>query len=287
MAAQILDGKATSKIILEELRQRIGGKFPPCLAVILCSTDPASQLYVRRKQNACHEVGIKSYLLQPSENVATAQQLETYLLRTIRELNQNPGVNGILVQLPLPYGADAMKVFDVIDPIKDVDVFSPTNVGLLSQGRARYIPCTPHGISELLKRNGLSTEGKKVVVISRSNIVGKPLGSLLIQDTHNATVTICHDRTPPELLRNVCHSADIVVVGVGKPGFLTEDMVAPGQIIIDVGTTRVNGKLMGDAAAGVADVVDWITPVPGGVGPMTVAMLLQNTVEAYEQADLY
>jgi methylenetetrahydrofolate dehydrogenase (NADP+)/methenyltetrahydrofolate cyclohydrolase len=201
----------------------------------------------------------------------------------IEVLNIDSDCNGILVQLPLPDGWDNNKIFDAINPLKDVDVFHPENVGLLVQNRPRFLPPTPHAIREIIIQNGLTLRGESVVVINRSNIVGKPLSSMLIQDNGeyaNATVTVCHDNTPPIRLRDICKSASIIVVAVGIPNFLTLDMVREDQVIIDVGVNRFNGKIVGDVHPLVAEKVSYITPCPGGVGPVTVAMLLYNTLEA-------
>ncbi len=208
-----------------------------------------------------------------------------HLLSSIKWLNEDKSVHGILVQLPLPSFINNFEIFDKIDPLKDVDVFNPTNVGLLLQGRPRFIPCTPAGIQELLYRNSIPIEGKKVAIINRSDIVGKPLNALLIQNNQqaNATVTLCHDRTPPERLKQVCLAADIIVVAVGKPNFLTADLVPEGCVVIDVGINKLpdSKKIVGDVDfEAVSQKASWITKTPGGIGPMTIAMLLKNTVLA-------
>lgn len=292
--AQILDGKAVSAKIREELRNQLlnvkGASFPhfnysmPCLAVVLCTDDPASKVYVRHKQKACEEVGITSYLLKPFDGgIEKYSHPKEHLLATIRYLNNDPAVHGVLVQLPLPPEIDCHEVFDTIDPRKDVDVFNPANVGLLMQGRPRFIPCTPHGVQELLFHSGIEIAGKKVAIINRSDIVGKPLSALLIQDEGkaNATVVTCHDRTPSSSLKQVCLAADIIVVAVGKPDFLKPEMVPEGAIVVDVGINRVGERLVGDCHPDVAEKCSWISPVPGGVGPMTVTMLLKNTIKAH------
>jgi methylenetetrahydrofolate dehydrogenase (NADP+) / methenyltetrahydrofolate cyclohydrolase len=201
----------------------------------------------------------------------------------IKFLNGNEEVHGILVQLPLPQPLQVHPVFDLIAPEKDVDVFNPVNVGLLTQGRPRFLPCTPHAVQQLLANSGIVVAGKKVVVINRSDVVGKPLASMLTQDHEfgNATVTVCHDRTPAKLLFDITKAADIVVVAVGKPGFLTGNMISEGAVVIDVGiNTTPEGKVVGDVHVSCRDIAGYLTPVPGGVGPMTVTMLLENTLQA-------
>ncbi len=274
----LLKGQPIADNVKERLRQVVLTEgLSPRLDVILVGEDAASAIYVKRKQEACKSVGIQSILHQFSSRDETA------VLEQIRILNKVKECNGILVQLPLPRGWDNQKIFETINPLKDVDVFHPENVGLLLQNKPRFLPPTPHGIRELMVQSGLSLRGQHVVVINRSNIVGKPLSSMLIQDNGeyaNATVTVCHDNTPPAQLKQLCLIADIIVVAVGIPEFLTEDMVKSGQVVIDVGINRVDGKIVGDCHAAVASKVGLISPVPGGVGPMTVAMLLYNTVEA-------
>lgn len=292
--AKILDGKLAAKEIRSQVKDEIDIKRPlhgqPCLAVVLSSEDPASKLYVRKKREACEEVGITSFLVKPFEG-GTDQWTDPYhhLMSTIQYLNDDCAVHGILVQLPLPASLKQYQydVFDAINPMKDVDVFSPTNVGLLSQGRPRFIPCTPQGIQELLTRFNVEISGKQVCVISRSDIVGKPLSALLIQDDGNkanATVVTCHDRTPPELLKQVCLTSDIIVVAVGQPNFLTPDLVQEGAVVVDVGINRLEltNKIVGDVDPLVYDKVYAYTPVPGGCGPMTICGLLKNTIKAFE-----
>lgn len=281
--AKFIDGTAIAAQIEKEIKEGVDGyktlqMRSPCLAVLLLSDDPASKIYVGRKQQACERVGIRSVL---TGEMCSAPG---HLKMNLKILAENKDVDGILLQLPLPlhYG-DWRQYFSMIDPLKDVDVFHPENVGLLVQGRPRFEPCTPQGIREMLTRSGISFKGKHVVVINRSDVVGKPLSSMLIQDCDqwaNATVTVCHDETPHETLKAICLSADIIVVAVGKPGFLTSDMVSPSQVVVDVGTTRVGKKLVGDVDPKVYDIVQWVTKVPGGVGPMTVSMLLKNTLRA-------
>jgi len=284
MSAKVIDGKAIAAVLkgrlaeeVAEFKNRDGA--PPTLEVILVGNNPASEVYVKKKAEACETVGIRSRVHRFEEKTE-----EYDILRLMRNiLNISSTTNGILVQLPLPEHIDNYKIFDEINPLKDVDVFHPENVGLLVQGRPRFLPCTPHGVQRMLNMSGLPISGKHVVVINRSDIVGKPLSSMLIQDNDeyaNATVTVCHDRTPPEELNRICSIADIIVVAVGIPGFLTSDMVRKNQIIVDVGITRVGKKLIGDVHPSVREKVEWITPVPNGIGPMTVVMLLENTLKA-------
>ena len=288
MAAEIIDGKAIAREIQGEIKQSVGayvgsGATPPRLAAVLVGEDPASQVYVRNKQRACERVGIESELHRLPASTSNGE-----LLALVDQLNRNPDVNGILVQLPLPSGIDELQILDSIDPLKDVDAFHPHNVGLLSQGRPRFLPCTPHGVVQLLVRSQVPTEGAHVVVLGRSDIVGKPTGLMLLQKSlpglpgaGNATVTLCHSRTRD--LRQVTLQADILVAAIGKPEFVTADMIRPGAAVIDVGINRVDDRLVGDVDfAGVANVAGKITPVPGGVGPLTVTMLLQNTLKAAE-----
>jgi methylenetetrahydrofolate dehydrogenase (NADP+)/methenyltetrahydrofolate cyclohydrolase len=244
--------------------------------VVLVGNNEASTIYVKKKLEACKSVGIECVI---HHYVATEEEK---VLDRIKTLNKYSSCNGILVQLPLPIGFDNNRIFDMIDPLKDVDVFHPENVGLLVQNRPRFLPPTPHAVREIVK-SVTNLVGKHVVVINRSNIVGKPLSSMLIQDNGeyaNATVTVCHDKTSPAQLKAICLTADIIVVAVGIPNFLTPDMVNENQIIVDVGINRLENKIVGDVHPFVAEHVAYITPVPGGVGPVTVAMLLYNTVEA-------
>ena len=245
----------------------------PGLAVVLVGDDPASQVYVRGKEADCAECGIRSFPYRlPAD---TSQQA---LLDLIRKLNDAPEVDGILVQLPLPAPRDAEPVIAAIAPDKDVDCFHPYNVGRLNIGTPVFQPCTPAGVMEMLREYGISPAGKRCVVLGRSNIVGKPMAMLLLHE--NGTVTICHSKTQD--LQGICRNADILVAAVGRPKFITADMVKPGAAVIDVGMNRdENGKLCGDVDyAAVEPVAGCITPVPGGVGPMTIAMLLKNTVMA-------
>lgn len=279
MAAQIIDGKQTSA----KLRQSIYDKVAelknkgvnPGLAVIIVGDDPASRTYVNNKKKACAECGIYS-----EEYALPAETQEKELLELIGVLNGRSDINGILVQLPLPKHISEDKVILAIDPSKDVDAFHPQNVGAIMTGDYEFLPCTPAGVMALLEEYGIDVSGKSAVVIGRSNIVGKPQAMLLLHK--NATVTICHSRTKD--LAEVTRQADIVVAAIGKLEFVTKDMIKPGAIVIDVGINRnAEGKLRGDVAFDeVKDVASYITPVPGGVGPMTITMLMQNTLRAAE-----
>jgi methylenetetrahydrofolate dehydrogenase (NADP+)/methenyltetrahydrofolate cyclohydrolase len=284
MSARILDGADLAWKIEEEVRANIefwsrGRRPRPTLHVLLTSQDPASSIYVKRKQKACERVGIDFHLDQMSgENLPERIKMWLDLKR------DQEGVHGVLVQLPLPNGCDRLEVFDQIPPTKDVDVFHPQNVGLLMQGRPYLEPCTPQGIHALLVHNFIKLPGKKAVVINRSDVVGKALHGMLIQDHDlaNATVTLCHDNTPPKMLKDICLDADIIVVAVGIPGFLTADMVSEKAVIVDVGINRkADGKICGDVDFGpVSEKVQAISPVPGGVGPLTVACMLRNVYKA-------
>ena len=275
--AQIIDGKKISSELRAELAAEVNALaeqgIVPGLAVIIVGEDPASKIYVRNKGRACAEVGIYSEILELPESTSEAE-----LLAKIAELNARPEINGILVQLPLPRHIDESAVIAAISPDKDVDAFSEANVGRIMLGDYRFLPCTPAGVMELLRRSGIEIEGKSAVVVGRSNIVGKPQAMLLLHA--NATVTICHSRT--RNLAEVCRGADILVVAIGKADFITADMVKPGAVVIDVGMNRrPDGKLTGDVDyAAVSEIAGYITPVPGGVGPMTITMLLRNTVTA-------
>ena len=275
--AEIIDGKLVSKKIRDELSVEIAefkasGKTPG-LAVIVVGDDPASAVYVRNKHKACLEVGITSYQIEYPKETTEAE-----LLAKIDELNADPDVNGILVQLPLPKHINEDNVINRISPLKDVDAFHPENVGKIMIGKYTFLPCTPAGIVELLKHYNVEVEGKKCVVVGRSNIVGKPMSLLLLE--RNGTVTICHSRTKD--LSDITREADIVVVAIGRANFLTADMVKPDAVVIDVGINRMpDGKLAGDVDfAEVEKIASKITPVPGGVGPMTITMLLKNTLAA-------
>ena len=279
MAAQLLDGKAMSAELREELAlrvQRLKGKgVTPGLAVILVGDDPASQIYVKNKELGCQQVGIHSVTIRLPE---TASQAE--LEAQIDKLNADASIHGILVQLPLPQGLDEAAALARILPEKDVDGFHLLNAGKLFTGQQGVVACTPKGAMEMLHRTGIDLSGKEAVVVGRSNIVGKPMAMLLLQE--NATVTICHSRTVN--LAEHTRRADVLVAAVGKPRFITADMVKPGAVVIDVGINRVDGKVVGDVDFdAVREVASWITPVPGGVGRMTITMLLANTIEAAER----
>ncbi len=271
---KIINGKEISAAIRQEIKAEVQEmKKKPGLAVILVGEDPASKVYVRNKNLACEEVGIYSEMYTlPTET--TRDQL----LSLVEQLNESPNIHGILVQLPLPKHLDAEEVIMAINPEKDVDAFHPINVGKIMIGNFDFLPCTPAGVMELLKRSGIEIAGKECVVIGRSNIVGKPQAMLLLHE--NATVTICHSRTKD--LAEVCRRADIIVSAVGRAKFVTPDMVKDGAVVIDVGMNRdENGKLCGDVDyESVSQKTLYITPVPGGVGPMTITMLLKNTVTA-------
>jgi methylenetetrahydrofolate dehydrogenase (NADP+)/methenyltetrahydrofolate cyclohydrolase len=281
MTASVIDGKRIAEQTRAEhseaarrLTARTG--VVPHLAAVLVGDDPASAVYVRNKQIACQKAGMKSTLHR-----LPATTPETQLLDLVGALNADPGVHGILVQLPLPKGIDSSRVLDAVHPSKDVDGFHPENVGLMSQGRPRFLPCTPAGVMRMLESAGIDTRGRHSVVIGRSDIVGKPMAMLLAQKGVDATVTLCHSRTPD--IASFTRQADIVVAAVGIPQFVKGAWIKPGAIVIDVGINRVGDKLVGDVEyEATAQVAAAITPVPGGVGPMTIAMLLGNTVRAAE-----
>jgi methylenetetrahydrofolate dehydrogenase (NADP+)/methenyltetrahydrofolate cyclohydrolase len=279
MTAMVIDGKQIAEQTRAEaaagalaLKTRTG--VVPHLAAVLVGDDPASAVYVRNKHIACEKAGFKSTLHRLP---ATTGQAE--LLALVQTLNADPGVHGILVQLPLPKGLDTTQILDAILPAKDVDGFHPENVGLMQQGRPRFLPCTPAGVMRMLKVSGIETAGRHAVVIGRSDIVGKPMAALLSQKGADATVTLCHSRTRD--IGDYCRSADILVAAIGIPQFVKGDWVKPGAVVIDVGINRVGDKLVGDVDyLPAAQVASAITPVPGGVGPMTIAMLLANTLQA-------
>lgn len=277
--AKIIDGKAVSLEVKEALRDKCAeiaasGKRVPCIAVIIVGDNPASRSYVRGKLKAAEFTGFESRLAELPEDVGEAE-----LLHMIDGLNKDAGVDGLLVQLPLPGHIDEDKVLDAILPEKDVDGFHPVNVANLWLGRPCTVPCTPKGIIKLIESTGVEIAGKKAVVAGRSNIVGKPVAKLLLD--RNATVTIAHSRTPD--LAALTREADILVAAVGRPGIITGEMIKPGSVVIDVGINRTaDGKLTGDVDfASASEVAGFITPVPGGVGPMTIAMLMENTYDAW------
>ena len=274
----IIDGKKTAAAIRQELKDQVAvltarhGR-PPGLAVILVGDNPASQVYVRNKERACADVGIVSKGFRLPADIPQPQLEDTILF-----LNEDPAIDGILLQLPLPKGLDSQRCLDLIHPSKDVDGFHPMNMGRLALGLPCLRSCTPAGIMTLMERYGIDVAGKKAVVIGRSNIVGKPLALMLLQK--NATVAVCHSRT--KNIAEEVRSADIVLAAVGIPRFVTSEMVRPGAVVIDVGINRTEAELVGDCDfTGLQDVVSAMTPVPGGVGPMTIAQLLVNTLEAY------
>ncbi|MCI7702843.1 MAG: bifunctional methylenetetrahydrofolate dehydrogenase/methenyltetrahydrofolate cyclohydrolase FolD [Clostridiales bacterium] len=276
MAATLIDGRAVAKAFKEEIAQRtqamIAQGVTPHLAVVLVGEDPASQVYVRNKENGCIKAGIRSTVIRLEED-CTQQELE----ETVKRLNADASVDGILVQLPLPKHLNEASVLRLIDPDKDVDGFHAMNSGRLMNGQPGFVPCTPLGVMKLLEAYGIDPAGKHAVVIGRSNIVGKPMAMLLLRA--NATVTICHSRT--QNLADITRQADILVAAVGRANFVTADMVKAGAAVIDVGINRVDGKIVGDVDFdAVSGVAGYITPVPGGVGQMTIAMLLANTLDA-------
>ena len=282
----LIDGKATAAAIKAEIKQEVerivaqGGKRPH-LAAILVGHDGGSETYVNNKVRACEECGFRSTLLRFEDDIA-----EEVLLAEVQKLNVNPDIDGFIVQLPLPRHIDEQKVIEAIDYRKDVDGFHPINVGRMAIGLPAFISATPKGILELLRRYNVETSGKKCVILGRSNIVGKPMSQLMMQKGVDATVTVCHSRS--KTLKDECRQADIIIAAIGQPAFVTADMVKPGAVIIDVGTTRVpdatrarGWRLQGDVDfQAVAPIASLITPVPGGVGPMTICMLMQNTLAA-------
>lgn len=290
---KLLDGKATSLEIKQEIAQEVqarqeAGKSIPHLVAILVGHDGGSETYVAAKIKACEEVGFRSSLIRFEDDVTEEQ-----LLREISRLNADPGVHGFIVQLPLPKHIDEQKIIEAVDPKKDVDGFHPINVGRMSIGLPCFVSATPQGIIELLRRNHIDTRGKHCVVLGRSNIVGKPMAQLLLHKGNpgDCTVTVCHSRTPN--IKELCLQADIIVAALGVPEFLKADMVRPGAVIVDVGTTRVPDsskksgfRLSGDVAFNeVAPLASYITPVPGGVGPMTIVSLMLNTLTAAKLQD--
>jgi methylenetetrahydrofolate dehydrogenase (NADP+) / methenyltetrahydrofolate cyclohydrolase len=285
MPAIRIDGTVLSKTIRDEIRTEVELRTAfvgtrPGLAAVLVGENPASEVYVRNKRKACDEAGIASWLHRLP---ATATQGD--LLALIAQLNADPAVSGILVQLPLPKHFDEAAVINAVHPAKDVDAFHPENVGLLTAGHPRFLPCTPYGVQQMLVRSGIATAGANAVVVGRSNIVGKPMALILMQkataafpEGGDATVTVVHRGTKD--LAAICRTADILIAAVGVPKFIKPEMVRPGAAVLDVGINSVDGKIVGDVHEGVADVAGWLSPVPKGVGPMTIAMLLQNTLKA-------
>lgn len=281
MSAVIIDGKALSAKIREELKREVddlaGRGIVPGLTVVLVGDDPASQVYVRNKAKSCEQIGIRSEVIRLPGDTP-----EDQLLGVIDGLNRNPDVHGILVQLPLPDHISEEKVLLAISPEKDVDGFHPVNVGNLSIGRDAFLPCTPAGCIELIRSTGTDIAGRHAVVIGRSNIVGKPMAMLLLRE--HATVTVCHSRTKD--IEDVVCRADIVVAAVGRPNLVKKHWIKPGALVLDVGVNRLpDGKLTGDVDfESVKETAGFITPVPGGVGPMTITMLLKNTIKAAKKA---
>ncbi len=286
---QILDGKIVSQAVKDELKIKVAqltaeGKRPPHLVAVLLGNNGASETYVASKIKNCEEIGFKSTLIRMSADVS-----EKELTEIVQQLNQDDGIDGILVQLPLPEHISEERIINLINPSKDVDGFSPYNTGKMALGMPSFIPATPYGILLMLEHYQLNTEGKKVVVIGRSNIVGRPISILLSQAPYNATVTVCHSRT--QNMHEICKEADLLIAALGKPGFVTADMVKENAVVVDVGITRVadSTKKSGFAIKGDVDFestapkCSYITPVPGGVGLMTIAALLRNTFNAYLQ----
>lgn len=274
---KLISGKEVSEAVklrvADEVKELKAQGIEPCLAVILVGDDPASRVYVNNKKKACEFCGIRSL-----EYVLPADTKEEELIELVEKLNNDKSVNGILCQLPLPKHLDEKKVLNLIKPEKDVDAFHPENVGHIMIGDFNFLPCTPAGIMEMFRYENISLDGKNCVVIGRSNIVGKPMAMLMLKE--NATVTICHSRT--KNLKEIVAGADVVVAAVGRPNFVTADMVKDGAVIIDVGINRIDdGKLCGDVDfEACKEKASYITPVPGGVGPMTIATLMQNTITA-------
>ncbi len=289
MAAKIISGNEVSQQMKDEMKLEVAELkakgLQPCLAVILVGEDPASKVYVSNKKKACEYIGIRSL-----ETRLPAETTTEELLKVVNGYNNDPSVHGILCQLPLPKHIPETKILRAIVPEKDVDCFHPFNVGLISIGEVRFLPCTPAGCLELIKRGGFETSGKDVAILGRSNIVGRPLSNMLDQRTMNATVFMCHTKT--KNLKEKCAGADIVIAAMGQPEFVKADMVKEGAVVIDVGINRVDApgtekgwKLVGDVAFDeVKEKAAAITPVPGGVGPMTIAMLMKNTLTAAREA---
>jgi methylenetetrahydrofolate dehydrogenase (NADP+)/methenyltetrahydrofolate cyclohydrolase len=293
VTAVLLDGRAIAAQIREEIALDVNEFLEnsgtvPTLAAVLMGEDPASEVYVRNKRKACEDAGIESKLHRLAGGVSQDE-----LLELVARLNKDDEVHGILVQLPLPRHINQTRILDAVHPLKDVDCFHPENVGRLSQGRPRFFPCTPHGVQQLLHRSGIAVAGKEVVVVGRSEIVGKPMAMMLWQrDSNlgasavNATVTLCHSKTAD--LSEITRRAEVLIVAIGQPKFVTAEMVKPGAVVIDVGIHRVDGRLCGDVDFdAVKEIAGHITPVPGGVGPLTIAMLLRNTLTAAQEQLVY
>jgi methylenetetrahydrofolate dehydrogenase (NADP+)/methenyltetrahydrofolate cyclohydrolase len=286
MPAKILDGKQLAQQLRSELAEEVvefiqNNGAVPCLAAVLVGDNAASEVYVRNKGRACEAVGIESQLHRLGSSASTDD-----LLKLIAKLNKDAAVHGILVQLPLPPQVDKNRVLSAVNPNKDVDAFHPENVGRLVQGRPRFLPCTPQGVQQLLLRNGIETAGRHVVVLGRSDIVGRPLSIMLSQHGvgGDATVTLCHSRTRD--LPAITRQADILIAAIGRAKFVTAELVKPGAVVIDVGINRVGKGVVGDVDyEAVAAVAGAITPVPGGVGPLTIAMLLRNTLLAAQSLE--
>lgn len=270
----IIDGKVISAEIQEEIKREVELlDKKPGLAVILVGEDPASKVYVNNKEKMCKKLGINSFMYKLSEDTS-----ESELIELIEKLNNDNDVNGILLQHPVPSQINEMNAFCAISPDKDVDGFNIVNRGRLAVGEDAFVACTPLGIVYMIKHEGIDITGKHCVIIGRSNIVGKPLYELMLKE--NATVTVCHSKTKG--LKEICRTADILVAAIGKPKFVTEDMVKDGAVVIDVGINRIDGKLIGDVDFdNVSKKASYITPVPGGVGPMTIAMLMKNIMKSY------
>jgi methylenetetrahydrofolate dehydrogenase (NADP+)/methenyltetrahydrofolate cyclohydrolase len=286
MTAILLDGNQLAQTMRAEIAVEVAAfvqsrGIRPGLAAVLVGDNSASKTYVRNKRKACEQLGMASWLHELP--ASTSQQ---QLLEVVQQLNADPKVHGILVQLPLPAPIDEAAIIRSVDPLKDVDGFGPESLGLLATGQPRYLPCTPFGVQQLLLRNGITVEGSHVVIVGRSNIVGKPLALILMQKAKgaNATVTVCHSRSRD--IAALTRQADIIVMAIGSAHFLKADMVRPGAVVVDVGMNRVDGKWVGDVDfAAVKEVASAITPVPGGVGPMTITMLMYNTLRATTLAD--
>ncbi len=276
--AKILCGSTfalTQQVLIAEKAKKIKLTMgrAPCLVVVLVGQHPSSLVYVAAKQKACEKVGIESRVLRLEHNIT---QIKLQLV--LEKLNNDSSVDGILIQLPLPQGLDASALLDILNPAKDVDGLTPYNLGLLMSGRPAFIPCTPLGCMDLISQT-ISPAGKRAVVLGRSILVGRPMALLL--EAANATVTVLHSKS--QNTQAICREADIVVAAIGKPGFVTADFIKPGAVVIDVGITRYHDKLLGDVHESVATVASWLTPVPGGVGPMTITKLLSNTLLAFEK----